>query len=374
MALDHSREYFHFSGFANGGSPTDLETTTPILFFTRFITHFCAPIFVFLAGTSAFLYGQKKSKFQLSKFLFTRGLWLIVVEIVILNPIWWFHLNYDFINLQVIWTIGLSMISLGILIFLPKRLLLFLGILIIAGHNLLDDIEAKGDSFISILWYILHQDGYVSFSENLFVSFTYPVLPWIGVMVAGYIFGNLYRAQVDLRARKKWLIWLGTGSLLLFFLLRGTNIYGSPEPWTLQENPIFSIFSFLNLEKYPPSLNFLLLTLGTGFFFLYGVENFKNRVSSFFVVFGRVPFFYYVLHIFLIHLLALIALLLTGQDWQLMILSTENLMKGLLQGYGYPLWVTYLVSILAVAILYFPSKAYMKYKMENKTKWWLSYL
>ena len=374
MALDHSREYFHSTGFADGGNPTDLETTTPVLFFTRFITHFCAPIFVFLAGTSAYLYGQKKNKSQLSRFLFTRGLWLIIVEIVIMNPIWWFHFNYDFINLQVIWAIGICMVALGALVYLPKRTLFFLSVIIIAGHNLLDNIEAKEDSFLSVLWYIIHQGGYVSLHENLFVSFTYPVLPWIGVIVAGYLFGSLFKAGVEPEDRKKWLLRLGAISIGLFVLLRGSSIYGSSEPWTIRDNSVFTILSFLNIEKYPPSFNFLLLTLGGGFFFLYAVEKLRNRVSGFLLVFGRVPFFYYVLHIFLIHLLALITLPLVGKDWQLMILSTENLMKGLLQGYGYPLWATYLVWIIGIAILYFPSKAYMKYKMKNRTKWWLSYL
>lgn len=373
MALDHVRDYFHINAIA-GNDPTNMETTTPILFFTRFITHFCAPTFVFLAGTSAFLYGQRKSKKDLFKFLFTRGLWLVFVEIAIMNLIWWFDPTYSFINLQVIWAIGLCMIGLSFLVFLPKKILLIIGLVIVFGHNLLDGIQRNGQDLVSLLWYMLHQGGIWKIDPPRVAQFMYPVLPWFGVIILGYVFGSIYRKDYNEKLRKRILAWLGLGSIICFFLLRFINNYGNPNPWTSQKTPVFTLLSFLNVEKYPPSLDYLLITLGAGFLFLYLMENIKNRVTSFFIVFGRVPFFYYVLHILLIHILAIIGLIITGKDWHIMILESSSFRNGALSGYGYSLWVVYLVWIFVVAVLYYPSKKYMEYKIKHRTKWWLSYL
>ena len=372
MALDHTRAYFHLGAFVN--DPTDLAITTPVIFFTRFITHFCAPVFVFLAGTSAFLYGSRKTKPALFKFLITRGLWLLFVEIVIMNFIWFFDIRYSTILLQVIFAIGVSMIALGILIFLPKKAILILALVLIAAHNLLDGITMEGNHFSSIIWYILHQYSFIEFSGNFVMIVEYPVLPWIGVMVLGYCFGGLYAKDFDAGKRKKWLLRLGIGATVLFFLLRGINIYGDLVPWTTQKNTIYTIMSFLNVTKYPPSLSFLLVTLGPAFLFLYATETAKNRITDFFLVFGRVPFFYYILHILFIHLFALLGLLITGGDWKIMILDERDFAGGLLASYGYPLWVAYLIWIGVVLLLYPLSKKYMNYKGSNKDKWWLSYL
>jgi len=379
MALDHARDYFHLGALVN--DPTALSTTTPVIFFTRFITHFCAPVFVFLAGTSAFLYGSRKTKPALSKFLFTRGLWLIFVEIVIMNFIWFFDIRYSTILLQVIFAIGISMIVLGILIYLPQKAILVLALLLIAGHNLLDGITMEGKSFSSIIWYILHQHSFIKFSENFVMIFDYPLLPWIGVMALGYCFGGLYTKDFNVNMRKKWLLYLGLGSTALFFILRGINIYGDLVPWTTQKNTIYTIMSFFNVTKYPPSLSFLLVTLGPALLFLYATETIKNRFTDFFLVFGRVPFFYYVLHILIIHFFALMILVITGGDWKLMILdwkaivlSESLLADGKLASYGYSLWVVYLIWIGIVLLLYPLSKKYMIYKASNKDKWWLSYL
>lgn len=372
MALDHVRDYFHINALT-GNDPTNLETTTPELFFTRFVTHFCAPVFVFLAGTSAFLYGQKKTKNQLFKFLFTRGLWLIFVEIFIMSLLWWFDPAYGFINLQVIWAIGICMVFLSLLIYLPWKILLLSGLVIAMGHNLLDTISFEGQSMEAILWYALHQGGFANFGER-FVLFLYPVLPWTGVMVLGYVFGLLYQKDFSVRQREKYLLWLGFGSTGLFLILRLPDFYGDPAPWTEQESSVYSVLSFFNVTKYPPSLLFLLITLGPAFLFLYVTENIKNRITRFLLVFGRVPFFYYVIHVFVIHLTAIIGLLLTGKDWKIMILTSEVFSEGKLQDYGYSLWVVYLVWIAIVILLYFPSKKYMEYKMRNRDKWWLSYL
>lgn len=373
MTLDHVRDYFHINAFS-GNYPENLESTNLILFGTRFITHYCAPVFVFLAGTSAFLFGQKKTKGQLSKFLITRGLWLIFVEIVINNFLWWFDVSFGFINLQVIWAIGVCMTVLGLVIYLPRRLILLLGLLIVFGHNALDSIVKEGDSLGSILWYMLHQSNVFSISEGHFISFSYPVLPWIGVILLGYCFGGLYKIDASVTIRKKWLLYMGLSSIVLFFALRGINFYADLYPWTYQDTTEKTIISFFNVSKYPPSLVYLLITLGPAFLFLYVIENTKNAITNFLLVFGRVPFFYYFLHIFVIHVVAIIGLLVTGKDWRLMILDNDTMGSGMLQGYGYSLFTVYLIWITIVLLLYPICKKYMLYKANNKNKWWLSYL
>lgn len=372
MALDHVRDYFHLNAFTT--DPTGIETTTPLLFFTRFITHYCAPIFIFLAGTSAFLYGQKRTKKQLAKFLITRGLWLVFVEIFIMNLLWWFDVSYSFVNLQVIWAIGICMIALGVAIYTPRKILLLLGLIIVFGHNTLDGVVMKGQSWDAIVWYILHQSNGFALSSNIFVWFTYPVLPWIGVIFLGYSFGKLYSSDTTIALRKKWLLYLGLGALVLFFLIRGIDIYGNMESWKVQDSMSKTIYSFLRLTKYPPSLTFLLATLGPAFLFLYFIESCKNRITEFLLVFGRVPFFYYVVHVFVIHLAALLGMIINGDDWTKMIITKQDIFSGLLSGYGYSLWVVYLVWIGIVALLYPICKKYMIYKNRNKHRWWLSYL
>lgn len=371
MALDHVRDYFHINATTTN-DPTNLDTTTPILFFTRFITHYCAPTFVFLAGTSAFLYGRNKTKKQLFKFLFSRGLWLIFVEIVIMNLLWWFDISYGFINLQVIWAIGLCMVLLSFIIFLPRKIILLLGLLMVFGHNALDGITAQGTEPLSVLWYIIHQFQFVMIGGRLF-GFMYPIVPWVAVMSLGYIFGSLYHREFSAEQRKKWLLWLGFGCLALFVLIRGMNSYGDLVPWTEQRNGVYTFLSFLNVTKYPPSLSYLLVTLGPGFLFLFISERWQNKITDFFLVFGRVPFFYYVIHVFIIHLAAVLVLMALGKDWTILVNSNMILGNGM-QGYGYPLSVVYLIWIIVVIGLYFPSRWYMRYKANNRDKWWLSYL
>ncbi|HCS20914.1 MAG TPA: hypothetical protein DIW47_10220 [Bacteroidetes bacterium] len=372
MALDHVRDYFHYGSIL--GDPSDLETTTPILFFTRFITHYCAPVFVFLAGTSAYLYGSKKTKGELAKFLFTRGLWLIFLEFAFNNLIWTFDLSYSFQVVQVIWTIGVSMLCLSLLIYLPKVAILGIGLVLVAGHNLLDTRIAEGESFQSLLWYVLHQQKFLVLAPDRMVVIMYPLIPWMGVMALGYCFGELYSKEYNAARRKKILIGLGLGSVALFVVLRGLNGYGDLLPWSVQDTTTKTILSFFSVTKYPPSLIFLCMTLGPAFLFLAVFENAKNKLSNFFLVYGRVPFFYYFLHMIVIHGLAILGIILSGGDWRLMILSAENVMSGKLASYGYSLPVVYLVWIGVVLLLYPLSYWYMKYKAKNKDKQWLSYL
>lgn len=371
MALDHVRDYFHYGSFFS--NPTNLETTTPFLFFTRFITHYCAPVFIFLAGTSAFLYGSKKTKLELFKFLFTRGLWLIILALVVNNLLWKFDITYSFIILQVIWAIGLCMILLSFVIFFPIRALLFIGLILVAGHNFLDNIIMEGSSIESIVWYILHQEKFISIG-NIFFAFKYPIIPWFGLITLGYCFGKLYKKDYNPNLRKKYLIRIGLTSIVLFFIIRGINIYGDLIPWTIQETTTKTILSFFSVTKYPPSLLYLLITIGPSLLFLYAVENIKNKITDFFLVFGRVPLFYYFLHILLIHVLAILGMFIFGGDWKDMILTSEVFKGQKLINYGYSLFVVYMVWIGVVALLYFPSKKYMVYKANNKDKWWLSYL
>ncbi|MFI0427890.1 DUF1624 domain-containing protein [Mariniflexile sp. HMF6888] len=372
MALDHVRDYFHYGSFFS--DPTNLETTTPFLFFTRFITHYCAPVFVFLAGTSAFLYGSKKTKPELFKFLLTRGIWLVFLEIAVNNFIWWFDINYGFVVLQVIWAIGLSMVILSFLIFLPKQVLIAIGFTIILGHNLLDTILLKGERIGAVLWYILHQGSQITTDSNRLIGIYYPILPWVGVIILGYSFGLFYVKNFSASIRKKWLLIMGLTAITLFFIIRGSNVYGDLVPWTIQDTSTKTILSFFNVSKYPPSLSYLLITLGPALLFLYGIETVKNKFTDFFLVFGRVPLFYYFLHVFVIHVLAIIGILIFDGNWQDMILTAEAFQNANLINYGYSLMVVYMVWAGVIILLYFPSKKYMVYKATNKDKWWLSYL
>lgn len=372
MALDHVRDYFHLGAFVN--DPLDLETTTPILFMTRFVTHFCAPVFIFLTGTSASLFGQNKSKKELSKFLFTRGLWLIFVEIAIMNFLWWFDPKFGLINLQVIWAIGLCMVILSALIYLPVKLLAVLSLLIVFGHNLLDGIIMQGYSLNAILWYIFHQQAILPVGNNHLIGFYYPVLPWIAVMTLGYCFGFFYHKGFSQKQRKKYLLLLGLASVSSFVIIRLINAYGDMVPWSIQNNFKMTMLSFINVSKYPPSLLYVLITIGPTFFVLYFLENIKTKITDILLVFGRVPFFYYVLHILFIHLAALLTLVALGGDWTLMILDKDAFTTNKLANYGYSLWVVYVVWIGIVALLYPFCYRYMAYKLKHKEKWWLSYL
>ena len=372
MALDHVRMYFGYETWYS--EPTNLSSTTPLLFFTRWITHFCAPVFVFLTGTSAFLYGLNKTKTsQVAWFLFTRGLWLVFAELTIINFAWTFDTAFSFRILQVIWAIGISMILLSALVFLPTKIILVLGAMIIFGHNLLDLIEVNGLSIIDLIWYVLHQPNTLLLGNTL-VSLVYPVLPWFGLMALGYGFGMFYARDYGEQNRRRWLLGLGLGAVLLFLLLRGFNLYGEPRPWSIQNTSIFTVISFLNTTKYPPSLHFLLMTMGPAWIFLVLSEKVKYRLTTPIVVFGKVPFFFYIIHLYLIHVLAMLALVFTGRDWHEYILSAEGLSSGTLSNFGFSLSVVYIVWIVVILLLYALCKWYQRYKENNPEKWWLSYL
>ena len=371
MALDHVRDYFFFGSFTS--NPTDLDSTTPLLFYTRIITHYCAPVFILLTGTSAYLYGSKKNKSDLSKFLFIRGLWLIFLEIVVNNFVWYFDPSFSMIVLQVIWAIGFGMLFLSGIIYLSNRVILMIGLSIVCFHNLLDSIVFDGQSFDSVLWYFLHQQAIIEVSDSTNVLFGYPIIPWIGLMAIGYVLGSLYTSY-QAKERRSLLIKYACYSIGVFVILRWLDVYGEPNSLTIQNSLTYTVMDFFNTTKYPPSLLYILMTIGPSLLVLAIMEKYKNRFTDFFIVFGRVPLFYYFIHIFVIHIFAIILLLVSGGDASIMFKMTPHLgLQDQLAEYGYPLWVVYSVWIIVIIILYPACYKYMKYKSTSK-KWWLSYL
>lgn len=370
MALDHVRDYFHYDAFYY--DPTNLQQTTPFLFFTRFITHYCAPIFVFLAGTSAFLSGRKKSKKELSMFLFTRGLWLLLVEFFIISLLRSFNPSYSYFNLQVIWAIGISMVLLAGLVYLRRSVLLGLGILIVFGHNMLDSIQVPGDGLDAFVWALVHKPRTFHFG-NVLVAVNYPFLAWLGIMIVGYCAGWLFTSYYDAN-RRVILFSFGCTAIMLFVILRNINSYGDPAPWITQSSFIYSLLSFFNVTKYPPSLMYTLITVGPGLVFLSLFEKPLQRVSSVVAVYGRVPMFYYLLHILLIHIFACVTAVASGYPIMLR-LKNSVYRTPELQGYGYNLAIVYAIWI-ALTIMQYPlCKWFDRYKRKHQsTKWWLSYL
>lgn len=376
MALDHVRDYFHKDAYYF--DPTDLEQTNAALFFTRFVTHFCAPVFVFLAGTSAFFVGQRRDKKFLSSWLIKRGLWLIFAEFTLIKLAWTFQLDYSTIILQVIWVLGLGMICLAAFIHLPRKLGIFISLVVVFSHNLFD-IYSTGDPFTPAatvgesIWRYLHVFGLVPLGSTMSLV-AYPAIPWIFVMPLGYYFGSLYKPSVPAATRIRRLWQLGLSMTVLFVVLRLSNIYGDPFTWIPQKDVSFTIMSFLNVTKYPPSLLFLLVTLGPSIVFLALAESWRGWFVDQLVIIGRVPMFFYVVHIYLIHLLGLIAAVLTGFQASDMLIDIWVTIQPELKGYGFGLGFVYLVWVAVVLALYPVCVWYNRYKTNNRDKWWLSYL
>lgn len=379
MLLDHTREFIHREVL--NFDPTDLTKTNTLLFFTRWITHFCAPVFVFLAGTGAFLQGVRgKTKAELSRFLITRGLWLILLELTIIRVIVWFNVDYHFaLQLQVIWAIGVSMIVLAGLIHLPLRVVAAISIAMIALHNALDLVRVKppapgtaGPGFWASIWMVLHQPGIIFFTPTIHGLVLYPLIPWMGVLAAGYCFGVVYQWEPE--RRRRFLLKLGGGMLIGFVVLRAINLYGDPLRWKVQKNAIFTLLSLLNVLKYPPSLLFLLMTLGVAIVSLPWLERMEQGwLSRIFITFGRVPLLFYVGQWITAHVLAISAGLLTGQPigWQFTgFLDRPAPNPGNL---GFSLWVVYLCWLLGLMLLYPICRWFAEVKRRRKD-WWLSYL
>ena len=380
MALDHVRDFFFKADVSGGGAsvaldPTNLATTTPLLFFTRWITHFCAPMFVFLAGTSVFLMGQKNTKAEMSIFLFKRGLWLVLAELLIISLAWTYNPFYNLLILQVIWAIGISMILLALIIQLPFWLIFSLGVVIVFGHNLLDypDINRnlKGGWLADILYF--SNFSIYNLGKNHFFIIIYAFLPWLGVMILGYCFGRVYAKGFDAMQRKKILLRLGMGLISLFIFIRVMKGYGDPFPMSQQpRGAIFTALSFVNVNKYPPSLAFLAMTIGTGMLLLVFLENIQNKVTAFFRIYGRVPMLYYILHLYLIHAVAVVVFFAQGFSTG-DIITNGNPFLFKPPGFGFGLLGVYAVWLFVFLALYPLCKRYDSYKSTHK-RWWHSYI
>jgi uncharacterized membrane protein len=372
MALDHVRDYFHADAFVY--SPTDLSRTSVLLFLTRWITHYCAPVFVFLAGVSAHLYGAKTSKKEVSVFLLTRGLWLVVVELVVLALLRTFNPAFEYFTLQVIWAIGIAMVVMSALVFMDRRVILVVGLVLMAGHNLLDDVHVPGDGVASFLWAVLHEPRLFVFGR-FSIRVLYPLLPWIGTMAVGYCFGHLYTAGYSPEKRRRVLLLAGLGTIAFFVIARYGNWYGDAAQWAAREAPIFSVLSFLNVTKYPPSLFYLSMTLGPALVFLALTERAPKALTARINAFGRVPMFYYLAHFLLIHLGATVAAVMSGYEATDMVLTSAVNDAPALRDYGFGLPTVYLVWLALVLVLYPCCKWYDGYKRRHQaTQWWLSYL
>src|SRR5262245_53775242 len=365
MALDHARDFLSDARF----NPLDLTRTDAALFLTRWVTHFCAPVFVFLAGTGAFLYGSRgKTKRQLAWFLLTRGLWLLALEFTLVQFGWSFNFDYHLWVGQVIWAIGWSMVALAALVFLPAWVIAAAGVVLVAGHNLLDAVPPDRLGPFGWVATVLWSGGPVPLAPDVYLLVVYPVLPWLGVLWAGYGCGAIWLLPRPQRRR----VWaaLGLGLTLLFVVLRAVNGYGDPHPWTAQPTGLFTLLSFLNCEKYPPSLLFLLMTLGPALLVLAWWDRPPGPLGRVFVTFGRVPLFYYLLHVPLIHLAAIgLAYARYGEAG---FLFRHVMLAPLPEGYGYGLPVVYLVWLGVVVSLYPACRWFAGVK--GRRNGWLSYL
>lgn len=316
MTMDHARFFFFMAHPLS--DPMHLDGLEPGLFFSRWLTHFCAPVFVFLTGVSAYLYGQKQgcTRRELSLFLFKRGLLLIFLEATVINFVWTFSLPQTVLYFQVIWAIGFSMVCLSLLIHLPQWIIITVGVAITFGHNLLGPISFPVDTIPGILWAFLHDRNVIAITETLFLRTSYPALAWVGVIALGYAAGQLFRLNNGAQ-RRKWLISLGGAAILLFLFLRSLNLYGDDNLFDAGSTGIMAVMSFFNLTKYPPSLLFLLMTLGPSLIWLAISERWHNRITAFIIKFGKVPFFYYVLHLYVLHLAYRFTAMMHGYNWDL---------------------------------------------------------
>ena len=380
MALDHTRDFFTNLRF----EPENLAQTYYALFFTRWITHFCAPLFFFLAGTGAYFYGRRRTPQALTRFLWTRGLWLIFLEFTVVGTAWTFV--FPFGNFLVIWALGACMVLMAAIVRMPLRwVAAFAGIMIL-GHDLLDPIRPRQFGSLAWLWTILHVRGgaLLPFHVQKFVLF--PLIPWVGVMAAGYVFGSVYLLEKE--RRRKLIAQIGLGLTVAFVVLRLTNLYGNPPvglggvsqgPWHVQPTIEKTVILLFDVEKYPASLQFLLMTLGPSLLLLAwldkrldqkdGRQSISPALAPL-LTFGRVPMFFYILHLYLIHSLALLVAAVSHQPvgWLL-----HGSFFGAPDDWGYNLPFVYLMWITVIVILYFPCRWYEGVK-QNRKDWWLSYI
>ncbi len=400
MALDHCRDFFHIYAFDY--APEDLKYTTPIVFYTRWITHFCAPVFVFLTGISAFLYQHKNnpSKKEMANYLLIRGVILIVLCLTVVRFGWRFQIDYSSVGFLILWAIGWSMIALAGIIYLPRVAIFWLSIVIIAGHNLLDGIQITNNKFLEVVWAFFHARTFIPLTDNFGVNVLYPVLPMIGLIAFGYYIGKWFTAEYSSEIRSGYLFYTGLILVTLFMGVRVVQLvteqysylfylkvgdldskwvvfskeisgyiienYGDPSPWQLQENFTYSLISFFNTTKYPMSFLYILMTIGPALIFLSFIENRNNFFTKTMKVYGKVPLFYYVLHIYLIHALAIVLAVVTHLD------SISQIIAGnwmaLSKDYGFSMPKVYVIWLLVLLILYPSCVWYGKLKSSGKYK------
>ena len=382
MLLDHTRDFTHANAFKF--DPTDLTQTSVALFLTRWITHYCAPLFVLLAGMAASFQQQRgKSTSELSAFLFKRGLWLCLLELIVVRALMFWMVAPTFFFLQVIWALGVSMICLSVLVRLPKGATLAIGVVIVVGHNLFDSIQianwsgppSPGPSAVGKLWMFLHQAGPFPIAgwPSPVVMTQYPVLPWIGVMALGWIIGWDYALPPE--RRKRVLLTTGAALTVAFLVIRATNIYGDPSPWSPQQSPAFTVLSFLNLTKYPPSLLYLLMTIGPGLMALSWFEGVapdrRSGAARAFITFGRVPLFFYLLQWAYAKSAGFLLATVLGRDTSIYFQTPATFVWN--ERVGFSLVVTYVIWIAGILLLYFPCRWFAGVKARRKD-WWLSYV
>lgn len=370
MALDHVRDLLHTTSLTQ--SPLDLATTTPVLFFTRWITHLCAPSFVFLSGTSAYLSLQNKNNYHDSRsFLRKRGLWLIFLELTLINFILWFDLRWRIEWIQVIAAIGFGFILLSFLLRVQAKWLAIVALTIIAGHDLLTTLAPPANGFLHVLLALFFQRSVFQVNENFIFMVAYPWIPWFGIMLLGFACGTVFKKEA--KQRRQFLLSAAAIALAVFLVLRFVNGYGDPAPWQAQKTTGFTILSFLNVSKYPPSLLYTSVFLGIMFLLLYVFERIQGGITRVVSVYGKVPMFYYLLHLCVIRIALFIMVFAQGFRWKDLSFAPFQFGRPT-SGSGISLPMVYIVWILIVALLYPVCKWYVGYKFSHRDKWWLSYL
>jgi len=370
MALDHIRDLLHSTSLTQ--SPLNLATTTPVLFFTRWITHLCAPSFVFLSGASAYLSLQNKNNYRQSKsFLRKRGLWLIFLELTLINFVLWFDVRWRIEWIQVIAAIGFGFILLSILLRVQSKWLAVIALIIIAAHDLLTTLPPPQNGFLHIMMAVLFQRSVFQVGPNFIFMVAYPWIPWFGIMLLGFAFGSQLKREA--KQRRRFLLLASTIAICLFCVLRFINVYGDPAPWSVQKSTGFTILSFLNVSKYPPSLIYTCVFLGIMFLLLLLFERIQGGFTKLLSVYGKVPIFYYIIHLCVIRIALFVMVFSQGFHWKDLSFAPFQFGRPT-SGSGISLSMVYVVWILIVALLYPLCKWYVGYKFSHREKWWLSYL